>query len=445
MAVRRHLASRVYYGWVVAGACLLASVALYGTSYAFGVFSDRFVADFAASPSRVSLVFGVQTFVLYVGAVAAGRFVDRRGPRLGLVVGAVLLAVGLSAAGLAGSIPALVVAYGVVAGLGLSFVYVVAYATVPQWFGRRRGTANGIATAGLGIGLLVVPPAAAWLVSSVGWRDALLAIGLVAGGYLLLVSRLFATSHREVGADPGVEFGDRVENGGSGSGGSGPSDDPAVDDGAGSTGEPGDRDSGAFFEGGGRPLRETLLAPAFLLVFLGWVLVYGSLYVLYSHVVLFAIDIGIGKAAGVTAIAVVGGTTTVARLGLGRLSDRVGRVRVFVASSTLMGLATLALPSVETRLLLWVVAGVYGVGYGGNGALLSPLVADLFGEADINTVYGAMSLALAVSGLAAPPLAGLGFEHLGSYGPVWAAFGVLALAGAVCIALAGRARGELGR
>lgn len=44
-ALRRALARRIYYGWVIVVACLLASMVVFGTSYAFGVFFDSLLEE----------------------------------------------------------------------------------------------------------------------------------------------------------------------------------------------------------------------------------------------------------------------------------------------------------------------------------------------------------------------------------------------------------------
>lgn len=64
MALRREVADRVYYGWIIAGACLLASMIVFGTSYAFGVFHESFIDTYDTSRTAVAVAFGLQTFVL---------------------------------------------------------------------------------------------------------------------------------------------------------------------------------------------------------------------------------------------------------------------------------------------------------------------------------------------------------------------------------------------
>ncbi|MEF8869218.1 MAG: MFS transporter, partial [Haloarculaceae archaeon] len=174
--LRRRLAGRVYYGWVVVGACLLAAMATFGTSYTFGVFFDAFIAEFGVGRGPLAFVFGLQTALIYVGSVGAGRAIDRYGGRRVAAVAGLLLSAGLGWAALARSYLELLAAFGVLAGLGMAGLYVVGYATVPQWFERRRGTASGIAAAGSGAGLVTLPGVADSLIASVGWRQALLVV-----------------------------------------------------------------------------------------------------------------------------------------------------------------------------------------------------------------------------------------------------------------------------
>lgn len=406
--------ANVYYGWIVAWACFVASLVVFGMTYSFGVFVDAMMVSFEASRGRISLVYGVHTFVLFVSAGLVGGLVDAIGPRRMLTVGGVLLGAGLVGASRSESLLALFLSYGVVAAVGLSVVYVVAYATVPKWFSRRRGLANGVATAGLGVGLLTVTPVASSLIDAFGWRTAylVLAAGLVA--VLGLVALVFAGDPADVGANPAHEF-------------------------------PEGRPESDVLGVSARIRRATSVVrrPAFLLVLLGWVCVYATLYVIMGHLVLYVTDVGMARWVGVWAVAALGVSTSGARIGLGFVSDRVGRVRLFVTCSALMGLTLLLLPFAVAPLAVFGFAVVYGVGYGGNGALLSPLVADMFGTTDLNTLFGVMSLAFAVSGLLAPPVAGTIHDAVGTYVPVFVGVGLLGLVGAALVATAGRLTDEL--
>ena len=405
MDVRGHR-SDLYYGWVVVAGCFLGSFVVFGLSYSFGVFFEPVLAEFGASRGATSMAFGVQTAAVYVGGVGIGALIDRYGTRRVLAVGTALLCVGLVWTSRVGSLLGLVVAYGLVTGVGLSVVYVVAYATPARWFDRRVGLASGLASAGLGVGMFVVAPAATALIARLGWRDAMVAL---AGGVaaVLLVVLLLVRGEPSPDAAPDAEFPDGVE-----------------------------RASGTDWRTQLGEVGAVARTPAFVLTFLGWTFIYATLYVVLVNLVLYATDVGLSRNVGATALALVGVTSAIGRVVIGFVGDRLGRVRVFVTCSAVMGVATAALSGVETAIGLWTFVVVYGLAYGGNGALLAPLTAHLFGRGHINAVFGLVSVAFAVSGLTAPYLAGAGYAEFGTYDPVFVVAGGMAVVGAGAVGVA---------
>ncbi|MFB6095023.1 MAG: MFS transporter [Halodesulfurarchaeum sp.] len=393
-----------YYGWVISVACFLSATVVYGLTYSFGVFFTPLLRAFQVGPGTLSLAFGLQTFVLYVGAVGAGGLIDSLGSQRAGVIGAILTAVGLCGTALSGSFLVLLWWYGIVTGMGLSVTYVLAYATVPRWFGVHRGMANGIASSGLGIGLLVVAPASSTLISTMGWRHTYFvlagAVVVVLGGAVWL----FEDSPEAIGADLEQEF----------------------PDGRAAT------TSGTLRDRFGQ-VQDTVQSRRFASLVVGWAAAYAGLYVIMNHIVRYTAHIGLQATAGVLTISIIGVTTSIARVGIGAASDRIGRERVFLASTALMAVTTGSLSLVGSTWELWAIAVAFGIGYGGAGALLSPLLADLFGAENLGTVYGIASISFAVAGLTAPPLAGIGYGVFGGYGIVFLATGVVGLIGTALI------------
>jgi MFS transporter, OFA family, oxalate/formate antiporter len=411
-SIRTRLAVRVYYGWVIVAACFLASMVVFGTTYAFGVFYDSFIETFDVSRTLLAAVFGLQSALIYVAGVLAGELVDRYGQRLVLAASSALLVAGLVWTAFARSYLELLASFGVLAAIGMAGLYVVGYATIPLWFDRRRGTAAGLASAGLGVGLAVVPPGADLAISAVGWRSAVLLLAGVAGLVLVVATVLFADRPADVGATLDAEFEiDRKRDGSR----------RERTDGAGAN---------AWTIARSRP---------FLLVFAGWVLIFTSLYVVMSHIVLYATEAGLGRQAGVLSIVVIGVATTGTRVAVGFVGDRVGRSLTFVCCAGLMGASVIGVALSPTVALFLGAIFVFGIGYGGCGGLLGPLVADVFGREQLNTLFAIMSVSFAVSGLLAPPLAGWLFELLGTYRPVFALFGLLSMLGAACVLASARA------
>lgn len=404
------LAADWYYGWVVAVAGFVAATVLFGLTYSFGVFLDPVSETFQVGSGTLSLLFGVQTFVIYAGSVPGGSFMDSVGARRTALLASALVVAGLLGASQAHAFWTLLAWYGGVTGAGMSLLYVVAYTAVPRWFHRRRGLATGLASSGLGVGLLVVAPASAALIERVGWRGAYRWLAVGAGLSLAVATYLFADDPAASGTDLSAEFPTGTPPR--------PPETPLVD-----------------------RLREAsaiAASPAFAALLVGWLFVWTPLYILMNHVVRFATVTGRGAAVGVAAISVVGVTTSLSRIGVGFASDRLGRVRTFATSGTLVALAVPALTLVDGRLPFFALVVLFGIGYGGAGALLSPLVAELFGGEHLGTVFGIASVAFAIGGLSAPPLAGTLYGYVGSYTPVFWAGGFVGLFGVGLTVTAGR-------
>ena len=83
----------------------------------------------------------------------------------------------------------LVALFGIFIGLGLSTHDVVTLSTIARWFERRRGTMTGVVKVGTATGQMVLPPLTAFLMVGLGWRNAVLALG-VAAAVLLLAAAL---------------------------------------------------------------------------------------------------------------------------------------------------------------------------------------------------------------------------------------------------------------
>ena len=83
--------------------------------------------------------------------------------------------------------------------------------------------------------------------------------------------------------------------------------------------------------------------------------------------------------------------------------------------------------------MLYLFAGIYGFGYGGFTALVSLMVAELFGLSSFGALFGIVFFAGAVGGAIGPPLAGRIFDVTGNY---QLAFLICAAAGVIALVLA---------
>jgi OFA family oxalate/formate antiporter-like MFS transporter len=414
--IERSLRSRlatlpVYYGWFVVTVCFVCSTITFGTIYSFSVFLDPILSEFGRSYANTSAIFSIQSIVTFGSGAVLGITIDRYGVRSSMAVGGGLAVVGLLVASTSTSFLGVVGAYGIVVAAGLGVVFVISYATPPRWFDRRRGVATAIAASGAGVGILVGPSTVSVLLPHVGWR----------GAYAVLAGVFFVVIVVSL-----VVLAD------------GPHDIDSVS--ASRIGEP-DGESGAGLLEQIRLVGRAAQSPSFLLVFLGLVCAFSPAYVMLVHLVEHATDVGFSRSTGVLALSVVGGMNVVGKFLVGPLADGIGTVRTLALCAVSIGTGALLVPLAGVPLALITVVALMGVGYGGMGALISPVIAELFGTLNINALFGLVALSFAITGSVAPYVAALIFDATGSFIPAFIAGGVLGWVAVGVFVVVGRVGG----
>lgn len=377
------------YGWVVVGACFMALALIFGVSYGFAAFFEPFAGEFGASRAQVSLVFGVSGLLYFVLGAFAGMLADCFGPAPVTRAGMLCIAAALAGGSLAQSMTQLTLAWGVGLGVGIALVYTPAIGCVQPWFTRRRGLAAGIASAGIGAGTLVLPLVAAAAIAAWQWRGAMqaLALGVLVLGLAstLLLRRAPAAQRVAGGQVRGV------------------------------------------------PLGVALKSRSFLGLYLMCLLAAPAMFVPFAHLSAAARDLGIGEARAVGLVGLIGIGSLSGRFVIGALADRWGRGPTLVTVIASLGLSMalwLAAPWAGGYAALAVFALWMGLSYGGAVSLMPALCMDLFGARAVSSIIGTLYTGAALGNLGGPWVAGRVFDATGSYAPVVAGCGLLALAAA---------------
>ena len=179
MSKAAHPASKAFSGWTIVAAAFVITFVGFGSAYTFGSFLDPLQKEFGASRGSVSLVFSFAGFLYFAFGLVSGPLADRWGVRKLAAVGMTLIGLGLILAGRAHTLLQVYAAYGLGVGLGVGCAYVPTLGAVQRWFVRRRGVASGLAVSGIGVGTLVMPPLATWLIAHLQWRNAYLVLGIL--------------------------------------------------------------------------------------------------------------------------------------------------------------------------------------------------------------------------------------------------------------------------
>lgn len=355
---------------------------------AFAVLYLPLIAEFGGSRGEVATV---QSAVLLLGGVSGplvGWAFDRVGPRRLVQGGAVLAALAFVLASRAGSLPLLVLTYGVLGGLALSTLGGQTNMTVAAlWFPKARGRAIAVADLGTGFGAACVIPLGQALVSALGWRATL----LVWAALLVLIvvplnafQRLPADGHATRGGER--------------------------------------RDAGGW------TLRSAVRSAPFW--WLAATRFWGACAfpVMNVHMVAFAVGQGIAAAAAATALGAVSLVSLAGRLTTGVLCDRLGRAETLTLTygSAAVGVGCLVLlwaTGAPWWLALYVV--FYGMAQGSSGIVNTARTADVFAGPSFGAIYGWLALAVGPGEALGAWLGGGIFDVSGSY---LAAFGFVVLA-----------------
>ncbi len=383
------------YAWVVVWAAFASLALIFGVAYSFAAFFQSFAAEFSAQRADVSMVFGLTGLIYFGFGALGGMLSDRFGPRLVCGAGMVCIALGLMAASLSTSLLAVYLSYGVAIGFGIALVYTPAIGSVLPWFTQRRGLAAGIASAGIGLGTVLVPLLATAAISALDWR---MALRLMSAG--VLVSGLLATGLLKRapvavpgGAKPGAAGRETAATA------------PAPPSGA--------------------TLRQALHDKRFWWFYLFTFTAAPTMFIPFAHVSASARDIGVHEASAVGLVGLIGIGSLIGRFAIGALADKLGRMQTL----------TLAQVSMAATYLLWMAAGGYpalaifalwfGLSYGGIVSLMPAICMDMFGARAVSSIVGTLYTAAALGNLLGPVVAGAVFDRSGSYTAVM--WGCLAL------------------
>ena len=394
---------------VVFGACV-TQFTIVGLLFSVGLFFNVLEEELGWSRTLLSGSTSLAVLVMGVLAFFAGRLSDRYGPTAVLGTAGLLYGIGYGLISAVDEPWQLVALFGIFIGLGLSTHDVVTLSTIARWFERRRGAMTGVVKVGTATGQMALPPLTALLMAGLGWRNAVLALGV--GAAVLLLAAALSMKRPPESRSPDGRSPDRrlPEHRSSGRRSPGPRA------GAGVAGFAEVRRSRAFW---------TLCATQFLF--------FPSLVTVPLHVAVHGMDLGMTHATAATLLTVIGGASIVGRLTIGASVDRIGGRNAYVLCFVPLLIGLLALLAVETPGLLFPAVAVYGFAHGGFFTVVSPTVAELFGIRAHGAIFGGILFFGTIGAAIGPIVAGRVFDVTGSY--AWAFIG-LAVMGTLGLVLA---------
>jgi MFS family permease len=379
-------ATRVHVGaWRVVIATFATLGLAYGFWYAYSVFFVAFLREFGWSRSVVAGAFSLLVVVHGISGPLLGWLVERFGARRVIASGGVLLAVSLAVGAHVNAVWQLYLIIGVGAACGMSAAgWVPSVVLIRSWFPAHVGTALGLSSAGIGVGIFALVPFTQLLIDRIGWRWAMRVLAMMMIAWIVPATLLLVRNARSA---PG-----------------------AAATSASPTTPVSSRPSWT--------IRTALRSWRFWAT--GCVFFAGSAatQMLLVHQVAYLVDHGVSALAGATLVGVVGLASIAGKTGWGAMSDRVGREPTYTVAFGCVALSVgfLALAGAYPQSLLpYGYAVLIGVGYAVTAPLTPAIASDLFGGPRFPRLFGILHLMNSLGGAIGAWFAGWVFDATGSY------------------------------
>jgi cyanate permease len=145
---------------------------------------------------------------------------------------------------------------------------------------------------------------------------------------------------------------------------------------------------------------------------------------------------GFAPAAATSSVSIIAGMGIASKLGFGRASEIITARIATIFSVALQAVGVLIISQVEVGVLLWVGIFIFGLGFGGLGALIVLVVQEAFGMKEFGGIMGLMQVGMIASGTGAPLIAGATHDSTGSFKTSFVIVAAIFIVGIVALALA---------
>jgi MFS family permease len=358
----------------------------YGVWYSYSVILVALLNEFGWSRSMLAGAFSVFTLVHGTANPLIGALCARLSPLILMAGGGAALGIALWIDSFIATPWQLYLSFGALTAAAVAACgWIPTLVQVQRSFPNRLGLAIGIASSGVGLGILVVVPLCQALIDAYGWRTAYRVLGLICAVWIL-PSSLYLLHRGAV--SPGTA--------------------PA----------PAAVKVVARAETRSITLAEAMrTAPFWLIVAMFF---FGNVcaQTLLVHQVLYLVDHGLAAIVAASVVSVVGLASIVGKTGGGWLSDRIDRELVLIAGIAIMVASVGVLAALGAAPSRWGAYGfavLLGLGYSVTAAIIPAMVSDRFRGPHFGSIIGLSMFGSAAGSALGPWFAGYLFDLTGSY------------------------------
>ena len=410
-----------FYGWIaLAGTMLVYFIGCGTLFYSFSVFKPDMRADLGWSDLEANLLVALFVLIHGIPGPLIGASVARFGPRINMIGGNLLAAIGLAGMSQVTQLWEACLFYGVLAGLGNGFGLYISCTTVGNnWFVRRKGTALGLLLVAGGLGAFVFAPTIGFLIEHLGWQSTwiVLAVTQVIGAVVVGAGIIVRNRPEDLGQVPDG----RSAN---------------ITDAAASETEPELKVYQTSIEWD--PQQAMRQVSTWLILVFGTANMLAVMMLTTNLVEYLQGDVGFSRAEASLALGLSGGLSIVGRLGFGRLSSRIEarHLAAFCMASQITALFIIRDVSASSMVPVLLYVVLFGIGYGGLVVALPTILGRYYGRTHYAQILGRLMPFTAAAGAGGPLLAGYIHDSTGTYQLVFTVLIVASIIGLVCALMA---------
>ncbi|KXS20051.1 MFS general substrate transporter [Gonapodya prolifera JEL478] len=352
-----------FSAWLVTFASFLTLFTCVGLQYCAGTYIRYFYfqATFSyTSFSTISFISSMNGAAFPLFAPLVGDFVERKGPRIGTLIGGLIQSASYVIASFSPHVGFSIAFQGLMFGIGEVFVYMSAVNIITQYFNKLRGLALGFAVAGSGAGGLAMAVITQALLDGLGWQWALRIEAV-----MMLATCLF-----------GAAMFNSVQ--------------PR------------------------NPRRLSILASAkfyfqdsrFVVLWASGLLSFFGFFLPFSYLPSYATSQGIDANRASLILGLTNGGSAVGRIFLGYLADKTGYLNIYVITQIACPIICLFWPLAKSFGGLLVLGMCYGFFAGGFVSSQPPMLASVFGGDNLTARLGIVMSSTLAGNVGGAPIAG---------------------------------------
>ncbi len=329
-------------------------------------------ADFGVGRGETSLAYSATMLGFALGNFLLGRFVDRHGIYLALIIAAIMQAIGFALAAMSNNFWMFAILQGSLIGVSTAVTFGPLIADVSHWFHRRRGVAIAAIASGNYLAGTIWPLMLSDVLATDGWRQAYFIIAIAMIVVMLPLS--FGLRQRPP------------------------------------------------YQSGGQNIQSSItrkinLSPR-AMTFLLWVAGIGCCVAMAMpqvHIVALSADLGYGVSAGAKMLSLMLAGGIVSRILSGLLADRIGGVKTLLIGSVLQCLALFLYIPFTSLTGLYAISLIFGLAQGGIVPSYAVIIREYLPAQEAGAKVGLVIMATVLGMALGGWLSGLIFDLTGSY------------------------------